>query len=552
MQNAVNRLISHVANHGIRHVVICPGSRNAPLTLAFSRHSQFECYALVDERSAAFTALGMAVAIGKPVAIVCTSGTAVLNFYPAIAEAYYSQIPLLIITADRPANWIDQWDGQCIRQTNIFEKHILGSFTYDPLNANDAISKAIALCSFPTKGPVHINVPISEPIYEAKNLSFQYPEWPQEAVFEKQNVSSLPDVLPSDKIIILAGADAWGQRHQMWFDSLESQGKIVLIADVISGLHETQTLKNWDILLTIADEKLKADLKPELLISIGKFTVSKGLKNFIRQHQPIEHWHITDNHTIANPFQTNLHEIMASEADFLNWLLSNSSHIGTSYVDAWKSHSKVLEKKMESLIAGNSFNEFTATNHILSKLPKPSTLHVGNSMPIRYISFLANTLDGLKVYGNRGTSGIEGSLSTAVGNSMMHQQLTVILLGDMSFFYDINALWNKYLRSNFKIIVLNNGGGGIFRLMDGPSDLPECEDYFATQSARTCKRMAEEFNINYFHASDFVTLQHQLTAICNDKTRAGILEVEVNSALTIEFYKKFTQLNINPNPQLDN
>lgn len=169
MQKALNTLVSHIVNNGIRHVVICPGSRNAPLILSFIRNPDIQCYSLVDERSAAYTALGMAVALNETVAIVCTSGTAVLNLYPAIAEAFYSQIPLLILTADRPPELIDQWDGQCIRQTNIFEKHILGSFIYNPLIPEFNFNGAIGLCANPKKGPVHINVPLAEPLYEAKN-----------------------------------------------------------------------------------------------------------------------------------------------------------------------------------------------------------------------------------------------------------------------------------------------------------------------------------------------------------------------------------------------
>ena len=231
MQKAVNILVSHVLNNGIRHVIICPGSRNAPLTLSFSRNPQFECYSLVDERSAGFTALGMAVALEKPVAIVCTSGTAVLNLYPAITEAYYSQIPLLVITADRPTEWIDQWDGQCIRQTNIFEKHILGSFTFNPLNPNFNFNEAIGLCSFPKKGPVHINVPLAEPLYEAKNEEFVYDKLPSVPKHLDLSVGVLTNrnITNHKKIILLAGADAWGERFKESFELLKSKGKIVVL-----------------------------------------------------------------------------------------------------------------------------------------------------------------------------------------------------------------------------------------------------------------------------------------------------------------------------------
>ncbi len=542
MQEEVNRLISQIANFGIRHVIICPGSRNAPLTLSFSRHPQIKCYALVDERSAAFTALGMAVAHGKPVAIVCTSGTAVLNLYPAIAEAFYSQIPLLILTADRPPELIDQWDGQCIRQNNIFEKHILGSFTYNPLNPSEDINNAIALCTYPKMGPVHINVPLSEPLYEAKKSSFKYDELPHVANYVTNKSNNFPDALKFQKIIILAGADAFGQRHKACFERLLLQGKIVLIADVISGLHETQTIQNWDALLTLADKDLKNSLKPDLLISIGKFTVSKGLKNFIKEHKPIEHWHVTNNHTIANPFQTNLKEIESDETDFLDWLAKAANHLDNSFNVSWIEVSEKLKTSVELLFKTSSFNEFSATNLILDNLPKSSFLHVANSMPVRFVSFLADKLSDIKVYGNRGTSGIDGSTSTASGMSIMTEKPTILLTGDLSFFYDINGLWNQYIKPNFKIIVLNNGGGGIFRLMDGPHDLPEREDYFATQSTRNCHGMAEEFGFRYYKANDFVSLQTEFEMFCKDETKPGILEIFTKPENTIEFYKQFKNI----------
>ncbi len=544
MQKAINTLISHVVNNGIRHVIICPGSRNAPLTLSFIRHPDIQCYSLVDERSAAFTALGMAVALNHPVAIVCTSGTAVLNLYPAIAEAYYSQIPLLIITADRPPEWIDQWDGQCLRQTTIFEKHILGSFTYNPLNPEFNFNAAIGLCSFPVKGPVHINVPLDEPLYKAKNEIFVYDKLPDVPAHLSFSPNNIPGELNFKKIVLLVGADFCGARLKGKIINLKNEGKIVVLADVISGLHASQTVTNWDAICTVAKEELKQILKPDLLITLGKFTVSKGFKNFIRQNKPAEHWHVTNNHTIANPFLTNPTEIESEELIFLEWLIQASQNLENNYTDSWINISKKMEITMESLFKNPSFNEFSATNIILENLSNQSFLNLGNSMPVRFVSFLAEKLKDIKVYGNRGTSGIDGSTSTAAGSSMMTEAPTFLLTGDLSFFYDINGLWNKYLKPNFKIIVLNNGGGGIFRLIDGPHDLPEREDYFATRSNRNCQRMAEEFGINYYQANDFVSLQMEFEKLCKDKTQPGILEIFMKPENTIEFYKKFKDLKI--------
>lgn len=525
-------------------MILCPGSRNAPLTLSFSRHPDIQCYSLVDERSAAFTALGMAVALNKPVAIVCTSGTAVLNLYPATAEAYYSQIPLLIITADRPPEWIDQWDGQCIRQTNIFEKHILGSFTYNPLNPVFNINETIGLCSYPKKGPVHLNVPLAEPLYEAKNEEFIYDKLEPVAEHFSFSPNHIPGELEYKKIMLLAGADAFGERFKEKFESLISEGKIVILADIISGLHASQTVTNWDAICTLADDDLKQTLKPDLLITIGKFTVSKGFKKFIRQYKPKEHWHVTNNHTIANPFESNPTEIESDDYIFLEWLAKAAGHLDNGYNKQWLKVSETMETSMVNLFKNPSFNEFSASNMILENLPKQSFLHVANSMPIRFVSFLAGKLKDMKVYGNRGTSGIDGSTSTAAGTSIINGKLTFLLTGDISFFYDINGLWNQYIKPNFKIIVLNNGGGGIFRLIDGPHDLHEREEYFATHSTRKCELLAKEFGFEYYKANDFVSLQSEFEIFCNNKTRPGILEVFTEPEGTVEFYKQFKNLKI--------
>jgi 2-succinyl-5-enolpyruvyl-6-hydroxy-3-cyclohexene-1-carboxylate synthase len=553
LQKAINTLVSHVVNNGIRHVVICPGSRNAPLTLSFTRHPEITCYSLVDERSAAFTALGMAVALNQTVAIVCTSGTAVLNFYPAICEAYYSQIPLLVITADRPVEMIDNWDGQCIRQTEIFEKHILGSFTFNPLLPDFNFNEAIGLCRWPKKGPVHINVPLAEPLYEVKNEEFNYENLTLEysddrtkeedknkrlsvGVLTKRNLENYK------KIILFAGADAYGARLKENFDTLKLEGKVVVLADIISGLHDAQSITNWDAICTLADLELKQHLKPDLLITIGKFTVSKGFKKFIRDNKPAEHWHVTPNHTIANPFDTNPEEIEVDESDFLRWLLTSSQNTDGNYFNEWKTASEQISFLMENLFLNATFNEFSVAKAIIEYLPKFSHLHLANSMPVRFISFLAEKANNIEIYGNRGTSGIDGSTSTAVGTSLLNNKPTFLLTGDLSFFYDINGLWNKYLKPNFKIIVLNNGGGGIFRLIDGPNDLPERESYFATQSTRNCELMAQEFGFRYFKAGDFYSVLTKFDEFCSENKRPAILEIFVKAESTVEFYNSFKNL----------
>lgn len=488
----------------------------------------------------------MAIAGRNAVAIVCTSGTAVLNLYPAICEAFYSQIPLLVITADRPPELIDQWDGQCIRQDHIFEKHSLGSFTFDPLKPHDNIAEEIQLCMYPKMGPVHINVPLAEPLYEAKNTEFEYPvsQWVSDA--ELPETQQLPEKPAYQRIMLLAGADAFGGRFSESVTTLVNAGNVVVLSDIISGLHSTQTVFHWDAIATLTSDKQKDELRPDLLITIGKFTVSKGLKRLLREYKPKQHWHVTPNHTIADPFVTSPEEIKCSEVVFLNWLSSCTNQIGEEYVQHWKKAENKLSAAMDQLLSSENFNEFTVVYKLLQNLKKETVLHSANSMPVRYLSFLAGEAKHLQLYANRGTSGIDGSTSTAAGQSMLSDKQVVILTGDLSFFYDINGLWNKYIGPNFKIVVLNNGGGGIFRLIDGPSDLPEREEFFATSNnmptSRDCKALAKEFGFDYHQASDMPGFLKNLEIITHDKKSPGILEVFIAPEQTIEFYKAFKKL----------
>lgn len=536
MQSALNTLVSHVVSHGIKNVVIAPGSRNAPLILAFSRHPQLSCFSIIDERSAAYTALGLARESGTPTVIICTSGTAVLNLYPAICEAYYAQIPLLIITADRPPEWIDQWDGQAIHQNEIFHQHILGSYTYNPLQPDFSVFEAIRLCSFPVLGPVHINVPLAEPLYAHANLPFEYP-----------NIETVPTTVNTEfafdlhlnnhkKILVFCGHDAFSNQHDSFLESLKQHPGIVFIADVISGCCDFQTISNWDALLTMADEIQKEALQPDVLVTFGKFTVSKSLKQFLRAFKPQIHYHITDNHTIADPFLTHPIEVNGTVAQFVNSL--NSDLGSTDYKLLWQQVSGKTEVALNALLNADEFDEFSVLHTILDKLPDTSIIHLGNSMPVRIASYLNGLYKCKNLYANRGTSGIDGSVSTAAGQSMATSELTVLICGDISFLYDVNGLWNQYLKGNFKVVIINNSGGGIFRLIDGPNNLPEREQYFATRSERSAKDLAAAFNCDYVRVSENTDFRNAIDGWLKITERPAILEIFTNNESTTKFFNR--------------
>lgn len=537
MQKSVNHLVSHIFALGVRHVVLCPGNRSAPVSLSFIRHKEFKCFSLVDERSAAYTALGIATAENKPVVIVCTSGTAVLNFYPAIAEAFYSQIPLIVITADRPPHLIDQWEGQCIRQTSIFEKHSLDSLTFDVENANEFEFEKLRKCIFPSKGPVHINIPLEEPLY-AVDSEFSYINV---KTFENENTSFLNqfplEKLPP-KILILAGADAYGQRFEEDCSFLKNSKKTVFIADILSGLSKSQNIKNWDLTCLLASDNEKKNIKPDLLITFGKIIVSKSLSQFLKKYKPENHWHITPNATIGDPFQTKPREIICKEEDFLSWLKNNISSSDEEYFNTWKKISEKYELCTNKLFEKQIFNEFTVSKFVLNKIDKKVILYLANSMPVRYVSYLSAFCKNINIFCNRGTSGIDGTTSAAAGVSMVSNKITLLLTGDLSFFYDINGLWNKYLKGNFKIIVFNNNGGGIFRIIDGPDKAKERESYITAPHYRNCEAIAQNFGFEYFEAFDFDSLNKCFEKFMDYKKSSAIFEIKFKQNNSVNFFKK--------------
>ncbi|GAW89255.1 2-succinyl-5-enolpyruvyl-6-hydroxy-3-cyclohexene-1-carboxylic-acid synthase [Flavobacterium psychrophilum] len=284
---------------GLHHIVISPGSRNAPLTIGFTNNPVFTCYSIADERCAAFFALGIAQQLKKPVAVVCTSGSALLNYYPAFAEAFYSQIPLVVISADRPQSKIDIGDGQTIRQENVFANHSLynANLVENVSEENDAkIQEAIHLATT-KKGPVHINVPFEEPLYETvdtisvntKIIDFDTENKPLENldVF----VNRWNDA--KKKLILIGGCDP-NVIQQFIIDFLANDTSVVVMTEVTSNVHHANFITNIDAIITPFTDDDFTNFQPEILITMGGMIVSKRIKAFLRKYKPQQHWHIDE------------------------------------------------------------------------------------------------------------------------------------------------------------------------------------------------------------------------------------------------------------------
>ena len=558
----------------VKHIVISPGSRNAPLTIGFSNHEYFSCYSIVDERCAAFFALGIAQQLQEPVAIVCTSGSAMLNYYPAIAEAHYSNIPLVVISADRPSHLVGIGDGQTINQKGVYQNHILyeanlkediiidnnspideptiikslenkverflglqkdiAEFNVDEINR--AINSAIL-----SRGPVHINAPFNEPLYDMVD-EFSVTVKPTQLNFvsHKEDLSSYAQSWnKSSKKMVLVGVNAPNTIDKKILEFLANDDSIIVFTETTSNLHHDEFFPSIDKIIAPLRDVDFEKLQPEILLTFGGLIVSKKVKAFLRKQQPKQHWHI-DETTANDTFFSLSNHFKCSVNQFFNQFLFDVKHIESTYKPYWnkvKAHRQVEhEKYLESC----EYSDLKVFEKVLQSLPNNAIVHSGNSSAIRYMQ-LFNINKNLQVYCNRGTSGIDGSTSTAIGAAVSSKKQTVLITGDLSFFYDSNALWNNYIPNNFRIILINNGGGGIFRILPGHKNTDNFDTYFETKHNLTAKQLCAMYNIVYQEANSMMNLKNELQNFYDVDKTPKLLEIftprENNDQILLNYFK---------------
>ena len=524
-------LVGLCAQFGVEKAVVCPGSRCAPLLIGFGKHSDLETISVTDERSAGFIALGLAQQSDCPVVLVCTSGTAAQNFAPAVTEAFYQNVPLIVLTADRPPEWIDQWDGQTIHQENLYEPHIKGSFNYNENNVNVG-EEALTLASDGAKGPVHLNIPIREPFYpnslEQIEIATNGTEFAKEKKYEIED--SIWDEFEtimnsSDKVLVLGGQ----LEPNPELVELLNKVNIPIVGDVISNLHGVDgVIKSSDLVFKTNDESIV----PDFIITVGLSIISKNLKLFLRKYKLKHHWHIGLGN-VGDPFQSLTKIIEVTPVHFFKeWIEKKiSPNDQSDYQCILTEMQKKVDQELSDKLEKSEFNYFSAVQKVLKQLPKNTVLHVGNSMPVRIANFIGIDDSSVDVWCNRGTSGIDGVLSTAVGHALAEpNRKHTLIVGDLSFFYDRNGLWlNHEFPTNLQIIILNDSGGGIFNMIPGPSNQVGLTNLFTTPHKRTAELTAKEFGLNY----QSVTSLEEI-----DGWKAGILEIFTDMNINKETFNK--------------
>ena len=532
---------------GVEHIVISPGSRNAPLTIGFTYNLKFTCYSIADERCAGFFALGIAQQINKPVALVCTSGSALLNYYPAFAEAFYSQIPLIVISADRPLNKIDIGDGQTIRQMNVFQNHSLynanlteGETAENDFKINEAITTART-----RKGPTHINAPFEEPLYLTTKKLIVDPTLSGFAkVFKSisiEHIIACTNIWNSaKKKLILIGVNDPNEIDDEIIQAVANDPSIVVMTEVTSNVSHPTFLNNIDTIITPFKEKDFLAFQPEILITIGGMIVSKRIKAMLRTYRPEHHWHI-DPLRAYNTFGALAHHFEATPNDFFRQVLPFTKIVKSDFAQKAKNIQEVRKVKHRVYVSKIAFSDFKAFELIIPRLPKNSQLQISNSSAIRYAQ-LFDIDPSIAVFCNRGTSGIDGSTSTAIGAAVANTAQTTFITGDIGFLYDSNALWNQYIPKNFKIILINNGGGGIFRILPGHEETPLFNTFFETGHCLTAEHLAKMYDLEYYTASTEESLVNGLKNLYVQDEKPAILEVFTptlqNEKILLQYFKE--------------
>ena len=476
--------------HGVRHAVVCPGSRNSAIVHNFNECPFIQCYPVTDERSAGFYAMGMAQALKQPVVVCVTSGTALLNLAPAIAEAFYQHIPLVAISADRPQQWIDQLDGQTLPQSDALGRFVKKAVSL--LEPHDAEEKWYcnrlvneALLAAMRGGPVHINVPITEPLFEYS-----------------------VDELPAERKIAYAAAD-------MSPATLSHVTRMFLSATrpmLISGQPMNPLLD--EAVSIVGDDE---EYVPDFVLYIGGSIVSKRLKRFLRKAK--ETWVVNNTGEIADTFMNLTHVFQGdgeAVADHIRFMMVMEPH---PFIQKWDDLLARIRLQAESYEP--AYSELAAVKYF-EHYVGDAEVHYANSSAIR----LANSFAQHPVWCNRGVNGIEGSLSTAAGFSCVTDKRVYCVIGDLSFFYDQNALWNQNLQGNFRILLLNNGCGGIFNMLPGLEQSPARDQYVAAAHHTSAEGICQQNDIVYISASDMPQLHAGIDTLLNiESDRPVLLEV---------------------------
>lgn len=511
-------LISLLKKYHIKHLVISPGGRSTPFVHSVEQDDFFKIYSIVDERSASFFALGLTAELKEPVAVCCSSGTAVANHVSAACEAFYQQLPLLIISADRNHNYMYQQEEQMVPQEKLMEGFSKKIITLEHVRdekdfwyASRICNEALLELTTGEKGPVHIN-------YIVEN---DYPVHHGIVKFEEEN---LPDVKKIDRLSLEDSEDKWmtyvskfknskiliiyGQNSPLEEDEIgiiedfASKYNCVISTDLLSNLNCKYSVPTFTLSRMINTQE-REDICPDIIITMNANSVSEIKNSFNSLKNRFEHIHVSQKGQISDPYKK-LSDIIACSPIMFFKKFAQLAGNGTdnhSYYEKIKSYRERIGINGSLNSENIEYSALFAIQQLMKNIPENSLLHLANSMSVRFANFF-DLKKNIDVYCNRGTNGIDGSMSSFIGQANVSNRPSFLIIGDLSFFYDMNALWNQYVGKNIRILVINNSGGAIFYNFPGRGNVPTVGQYIAAEHTTSIKDWVVSRGFKYLSASN--------------------------------------------------
>lgn len=547
-KSVCRNLAALLSAHRVRRAVVSPGSRNAPLIVALNRQPDIALTEVVDERSAAFVALGMAARSGEPVAICCTSGSALLNYAPALAEAFYRHVPLVAVSADRPSEWIDQADSQTMRQrgalSSVTKKCVDIAVDASESVSDRLVNEAVLSALQEPRGPVHINVQLAPPLgrteeAEVRPRVIRMMEPRGDLRYEQ--VRALGEELSGRRILIVAGGCAPSPRLHRALGRMASMPDVVVTGEPTSNLHVRGLVGDIDSLLASVTDDVAGSFYPDVVVSFGLPVVSTRLKSWLRAApESMEHWALGYDSLTADTFRHMTMRINTDPAVFLSQLAGALKSGAANYRDSVAGAYLSAVGRRNDLLGRMPWSDFMAVGRLLRMAARKSwDVELSNGMTVRYAALFDNS--GIhRMSANRGISGIEGSTSTAVGASLVSQHTTLLITGDTSAFYDIAGLASTDLPSGFRIAIIDNGGGNIFRIVANTRSLDEREQFLACHKpvGVSWADVARSYRLDFFEASSFVEFD-SVAGEFAASGRAAMLVVHTDGPESAKLYQQY-------------
>ncbi|MHA6260231.1 2-succinyl-5-enolpyruvyl-6-hydroxy-3-cyclohexene-1-carboxylic-acid synthase [Sporosarcina sp. CAU 1771] len=551
LTNYVFRMTDALLNAGVKSVVISPGSRSTPLAYAFNLTKELKVYIQIDERSAGYFALGLAKATGEPVVLLCTSGTAASNYYPAVTEAHYARVPLVVITADRPHELREVGAPQAIDQIRMYGNHVKYSVDF-PLAENNFeidnfidrhIRRALSVGLSAPIGPVHLNVPFREPL----GINFDFEKTP--ATFKKymKSTGELDSFVKEELVkmlqhgkqgFIIAGELPVGIDKKVFWQFAKALNWPVL-CDSLSNLRSEVPLNCASLCIDSYDALLKSEsfcekAIPDTVIWFGAQPVSKPLALYLKKVRPETVIAIDESPEFRDPIGVVTHHIQ-SEANAVMKVLVDKQE--TSYAKLWSEANANASSIIEGYV-GTDTDEGAYNQRLFKHLPNGTDLISGSSMPIRDVdTFFQKTNRDVKIFSNRGTNGIDGVVSTALGIQAARQRPTWLLIGDLSFLHDVNGLIaTRFHETDLTIVIMNNDGGGIFSYLPQANEETHFEKLFGTPTGLTFNHVAAMYDAQYTAVNSVANFEKELLV---EKVKPlRIIEVFTDRTVNVEAHRK--------------